>query len=164
MEMIKGIFQCVETLCHVHHTEWCNKSQERLVEPWPFCQAHILEWWVDKPVQISCVGQHYMEQQCNKFTFIKALELSPVHWMNPLPCGKQCRPVKDSAREILESHEHVIWWCVNDYSLGLPTVDFIKDLLGLFIGIGSFDVVTNPGHGMILECAFYQLMQNIWWQ
>ena len=40
-------------------------------------------------------------------------------------------------------------------------VDFIKDLLGLFIGIGSFDVVINPGHDMILECTFYQLMQNI---
>ena len=69
--------------------------------------------------------------------------------------------MKGGTREILEKNKYIIGTDFLGES-GLPTIDVFQYPLGPLIQMRGLDIIVNPHYYMILEDAFYQLMEDVW--
>jgi hypothetical protein len=49
----------------------------------------------------------------------------------------------------------------DDTRMGLPSINVVKDLIGPCLTVCLNKIFVDPGDEVILECAFYELMQQI---
>ena len=96
------------------------------------------------------------------YTFISAFESSPVHCLNPRPSGKQRRAGNEGAAAMLMMDES---WLnkINRQWEDLPPVNVSENLFSLSWRVLELDIICHPGHQVIFECSFNNLVEEVWW-
>ena len=90
------------------------------------------------------------------FTFISALESSPVHCLNPRPSGKRRIPAKGGTAAILTTQ---ISNGPKTFASVIPFINIIKDPVRPCLAMGFNEVFTYPGDEVILKSPFDELME-----